>query len=104
MSPISGVGGDSLRGEFVVPRREGILFRGYRAGVSAQAIHNGWWVPPEWRAWIWRLERLLPAVNGHEVLPSGGREISPHAVVSSAPHAVMSPRPRGARRFPQDRE
>jgi hypothetical protein len=35
-------------------------------------------------------------VNGHEVLPSGGREISPHTVMSSAPLAAM--------RFPQSRE
>jgi len=34
-------------------------------------------------------------VNGHEVLPSGGREISPYTVMSSAPPAAM--------RFPQSR-
>jgi len=35
-------------------------------------------------------------VNGHEVLPSGGREISPYAVMSSAPPAAM--------RIPHSRE
>jgi hypothetical protein len=46
--------------------------------------------------WIWQHACSATIVNGHEVLPSGGREISPYAVMSSAPLAVM--------RFPQSRE
>ena len=37
-----------------------------------------------------------PPVNGHEVLPSGGRENSPYTVMSFAPLAVT--------RFPHSRE
>jgi len=44
----------------------------------------------------WANDPACQLVNGHEVLPSGGREISPYAVMSSAPPAAM--------RIPHSRE